>query len=155
MLQGPPSTGKMTMLVTLISILGCLQWRTLLSAPINVVVIEVYKRMMSFFTVESKKEENLKFQQEMLSGFCSRVRDSQDRTKPIELCDVILVGSLGSRMERAVKSNLLQLRSTAIEGGFKSEKWMEKLCSVRADAFDRCTGLLCEVKAGTTEGRYI
>ena len=64
--------------------------------------------VLRFFTVEPKKEENLKFQQEMLSGFCSRVRDSQDRTRPIELCDVILVGSLGSRMERAVKGNLLQ-----------------------------------------------
>lgn len=101
MVQCPPGTGKTGMLVTLISVLGCLQYRTLISASTNAAIIEV-----CFFTVEPEEEENLEIQ-ETFSGLRSRVSDLQDRTRsrlcsPVQLRDVILVGSIESKMERAV-----------------------------------------------------
>ncbi|KAG0565529.1 hypothetical protein KC19_8G197500 [Ceratodon purpureus] len=115
MVQGPPGTGKTAMLVTLISVLGCLQYRTLISAPTNAAVLEVFKRMMSFFPVgQSYKEESLVSQQEIFSSFCARVRNSQSKTdstscqqcSPIELRDVVLVGSVRG-MDGVVKGNAL------------------------------------------------
>lgn len=49
LMQGPPSNNKTAMLVTLISVLRCLQCRTPISTPKNAAVIEVCKRMMSSF----------------------------------------------------------------------------------------------------------
>jgi hypothetical protein len=116
MVQGPPGTGKTAMLVTLLSVLGCLQCRTLISAPTNAAVLEVCKRMMSFFQVDQlQKEEDLIPQQEIFSSFCARVRDSANtRTdsascqecSPIELREVVLVGSVGG-MEGVVNGNVL------------------------------------------------
>lgn len=111
--QGPPGTGKTAMLVPLISVLGCLKFRTLVSAPTNAAVIEICKRMISFFTVESEKEKNLVMQQEMFSAFCSRVRGSQGSSKErrccaIQLSEVVLVGSKRGLMEGAVKGTSLE-----------------------------------------------
>lgn len=59
--------------------------------------------------VESEIEKN---QQEMFSAFCSRARGSQvcreeSRCSPVELCEVVLVGSIG-RMGAAAKGNFLE-----------------------------------------------
>jgi len=64
--------------------------------------------MMSFFAVGSKKEK----EQNMFSAFCSRNRGSQGsgkerRCSPVQVCEVVLVGSKG-RMEALVKGNLLE-----------------------------------------------
>jgi hypothetical protein len=99
MVQGPPGTGKTTLLVTLISVLGCLQRRTLISAPTNAAVVEISKRMMRFFDV-SKNEETF-------SDFCSRTQAGLKRCLPISLSDIVLQGSK-ERLQGAVDGTMLE-----------------------------------------------
>jgi DNA polymerase III delta prime subunit len=99
MVQGPPGTGKTTLLVTLISVLGCLQFRTLISAPTNAAVIEVSKRMMRFFDVPRNEE--------LFSGFCSRTQAGLKRCLPISLSNIVLLGSKG-RLQGAVDGTMLE-----------------------------------------------
>lgn len=99
MVQGPPGTGKTAMLVTLVSVLGCLQRRTLVSAPTNAAVVEVSKRLMRFFDV-SKSEE-------MFFGFCSRHFQETDRCFPILFRDLVLLGSK-ERLQEVVCGTLLE-----------------------------------------------
>jgi hypothetical protein len=99
MVQGPPRTGKTTLLVTLISVLGCLQRRTLISAPTNAAVIEVSKRMMRFFDV-SKNEETF-------SDFCARTQVGLKQCLPISLSDIILKGSK-ERLQGVVDGTMLE-----------------------------------------------
>jgi hypothetical protein len=99
MVQGPPGTGKTTLLVTLISVLGCLQRRTLISAPTNAAVIEVSKRMMCFFDVSRNDE--------MFSGFCSRTQARLNPCWPISFSNIVLLGSKG-RLQGAIDGTMLE-----------------------------------------------
>jgi hypothetical protein len=99
MVQGPPGTGKTTLLVTLISVLGCLQRGTLISAPTNAAVVEISKRLMRFFDV-SKNEE-------MFSDFCSRTQAGLKRCLRISLSDIVLQGSK-ERLQGAVDGTMLE-----------------------------------------------
>ena len=96
--QGPPGTGKTAMLVTLISVLGCLQRRILISAPTNAAVVEISKRTMNFF-IKSKNEE-------MFSGFCSRTNAGSNRCIVISLSDLVLLGNK-EKFQEAVDGTML------------------------------------------------
>lgn len=111
MVQGPPGIGKTAMLTHLICVLECLESRSLISALTNAAVIEVCKRMMTFFPVQSEKENDPMNQPEMFSAFCSRVSRGhckERRCSPVELSEVVLVGSKG-RMEALVKGTSLEM----------------------------------------------
>ena len=98
--QGPPGTGKTAMLVTLISVLGCLQRRILISAPTNASVVEISKRAMNFF-IKSKNEE-------MFSGFCSRTNAGSNRCiRLISLSDLVLLGNK-EKLQEAVNGTMLE-----------------------------------------------
>lgn len=122
LVQGPPGTGKTATLVPLISVLGSLRYRTLVSAPTNAAVLEVCKRFIGSLTQDSEStQKNLMVpqQQEMFSAFCSRIRGpagSQQAgngnklsrcSQPIQLWEVVLVGSM-ERMEALVKGTVLE-----------------------------------------------
>ena len=109
LVQGPPGTGKTSMLVALLSVLGCLHRRTLISAPTNAAVIEIVTRMMTNFFQEQGREKKIPF-----SKYCTENLQVQSTSNietirqwsPLELREVVLVGSL-ERLRGAVDGTLL------------------------------------------------
>jgi DNA polymerase III delta prime subunit len=109
LVQGPPGTGKTSMLVALLSVLGCLHRRTLISAPTNAAVIEIATRMMTNFFQDQGREQKKPF-----SKYCTEnVKMQSTRNiqairqwSPLELREIVLVGSL-QRLRGAVDGTLL------------------------------------------------
>ena len=110
LVQGPPGTGKTSMLVALLSVLGCLHRRTLISAPTNAAVVEIATRMMTNFFQDRGGEQKKQF-----SKYCTedlQMPPSTSRIEairqwsPLELREIVLVGSL-ERLRGAVDDTLL------------------------------------------------
>ena len=110
LVQGPPGTGKTSMLVALLSVLGCLHRRTLISAPTNAAVVEIAKRLMTNFFQDRGGEQKKQF-----SKYCTedlQMPPSTSRIEairqwsPLELREVVLVGSL-ERLRGSVDGTLL------------------------------------------------
>ncbi|KAJ7534754.1 hypothetical protein O6H91_12G002500 [Diphasiastrum complanatum] len=76
LIQGPPGTGKTSMIVILLSIVGCLDYRTLVCAPTNTAVTEIAWRILEHI------QKDVQF-----SDFASFWKSD-----PIHLGDLILVG---------------------------------------------------------------
>ena len=109
LVQGPPGTGKTSMLVALLSVLGCLHRRTLISAPTNAAVVEIAKRMMTNFFRGQGREQKIPF-----SKYCTENSQMQSTSNieairqwsPLELREIVLVGSK-ERLRGAVDGTLL------------------------------------------------
>ncbi len=100
--HGPPGTGKTTMLVTLLSVVGSLGLPTLVTAPTNMAVLEVCKRFMSLVnTSDLNAAIKLKKCQEKLlfAHFCKRksllceMGSGKLALRDLLQSDMVLVGS--------------------------------------------------------------
>ncbi|CAM6084426.1 unnamed protein product [Calypogeia fissa] len=85
LIQGPPGTGKTTTLITFLSIITCLNCRTLVCAPANRAICEVAHRFTDFFQSDVAESEKLQF--------CSCIDDEKLPKISLSMGDALLVGN--------------------------------------------------------------